>query len=146
MKFTLNIDPGAQEELVLTMHSGGKFAEEIENLVFSYNGDDLLFVFGEDEVSRLKFEDIECVTVIDRKVFAVDTSGKKWRIRERLYELESRLPQYFVRINKSTIANQNKIEHFKTTIGGSVDAIFKCGFTDYISRRCLPNLKRRIFK
>ena len=146
MKFTLKIDPNAQEELFLTMRSGGKFAEEIENLVFSYNGDDLLFCFDEDEVSRLKFEDIECVTVIDRKVYALDRSGKKWRVRERLYELEARLPQYFVRINKSTLANQSKIARFKSTIGGSVDAIFKCGFVDYVSRRCLPELKRRLFK
>lgn len=146
MKFTLKIDPNAQEELFLTMRSGGKFAEELENLVFSYNGDDLLFCFDEDEVSRLKFEDIECVTVIDRKVYALDGSGKKWRVRERLYELEARLPQYFVRINKSTLANQSKIARFKGTIGGSVDAIFKCGFVDYVSRRCLPELKRRLFK
>jgi len=29
------------------------------------------------------------------------------------------------------------------TYSGAVDAVFKCGYRDYVSRRCLAQIKRR---
>ena len=48
-----------------------------------------------------------------------------------------------MRINKSNIANEHRILKFETLIGGGVDAIFKCGYKDYVSRRCFKDIKRR---
>ena len=92
---------------------------------------------------RLRFEDIECITVIDRRVVIIDTSGAKYRFKERLRDLEEVLPSYFIRINKSTIANEHRILRFAAVFSGGVDAIFKCGYKDYVSRRCLSEIKRR---
>lgn len=144
MKFKLLIDKEKDEELILSVHSANEFAAKIENLVLSYNENDEISVFDEDESRSIKVEEIECVTVIDRKTYVILRTGKKYRTHMKLFELESVLPQYFIRINKSAIANERRIASFKANFNGSVDAIFKCGYKDYVSRRCLAVIKRRL--
>ena len=39
--------------------------------------------------------------------------------------------------------NEKRLEKFKTTFSGAVDAVFKCGYVEYVSRRCLSQIKRR---
>ena len=99
--------------------------------------------YKDDEIRKLSFEEIECITIFDRKVFIVDHKQNYYRIQERLRDLENILPSYFIRINKSTIANETCVLRFETSIGGGVDAIFKCGYRDYVSRRCFVEIKRR---
>jgi len=111
-----------------------------------YSGDDLIAAYTEDEQLMLKFSQIECVTVIDGKTYAIDTKGDRFRIKLRLNEAEQRLPSVFIRINKSTLANEKRIERFKATYSGGVDAIFKCGYREYVSRRCFADIKRRFRK
>ena len=146
MKYKLIIDSEKDEEVVVTAHSASELTDKIEDIVLSYEGSDSIHAYNDDEIVRLNFEAIECFTVIDRKIFAVAEDGKKYRISHRLCELEAMIPSYFVYINKSTIANQRRIKCFKTAFSGSVDAIFKCGYTDYVSRRCFSEIKRRFEK
>ena len=146
MKFQLIIDPHGDEEVVARVHRASELTDKIEALVLAYDGNDSLLATGDDEVIRLPYSDIECITVIDRKVFAVDGRGVKYRVSRRLCELEELLPSCFIRINKSTIANERKIVRFKTAFSGAVDAVFKCGYTDYVSRRCFADIKRRFEK
>jgi DNA-binding LytR/AlgR family response regulator len=58
--------------------------------------------------------------------------------------LEHQLPSSFIRINKSTLANESALDRFTVTYAGSVDAVFKCGYTEYVSRRCFAQIKRRL--
>ena len=146
MKYKLIVDKDKEEEVVVTAHAANELTDRIEDMVLSYAGNDSIHAYSDDEIVRLGFEDIECFTVIDRKIFAMSGDGKKYRISHRLCELEEMLPSYFTYINKSTIANQRSIKCFKTAFNGSVDAIFKCGYTDYVSRRCFAEIKRRFEK
>ena len=146
MKFSLIIDKNKDEEIIAHVHAECELTREIENLVLSYTGSDKLLAMGEDEMTYLLFSDIECITVIDRKIYAIDGFGKKFRIKSKLFEVEEILPSYFVRINKSSLANMQKIKRFQTSFNGSVDVEFKCGHLDYVSRRCLSEVKRRFLK
>ena len=92
---------------------------------------------------KLSFQDIECITVLDRKVVAIDTHGSHYRLQERLRDLETILPSYFIRINKSTLANEHRIARFDAGFSGSVDAVFHCGYREYVSRRCFAQIRRR---
>ena len=92
---------------------------------------------------KLAFSEIECITILDRKVIAIDGSGNHYRISDRLRDLESILPSYFIRINKSTLANEHRIARFDAVFSGSVDAVFQCGYREYVSRRCFAEIKRR---
>ena len=81
--------------------------------------------------------------MLDGKTYAIDTRDRHYRLRHRLYELEELLPSSFIRINKSALANENRLDRFAVTYSGAVDAIFKCGHTEYVSRRCFAQIKRR---
>lgn len=143
MKFKLVIEKEGEEEIIAKVYSASELTKKIENLVLSYSGCDEIIVQGDYELLRLKFEDIECITVDDRKLFVIDGKGQKYRTAGNLSEIEGRMPSYFIRINKSCIANERKISCYKTTFSGGVDAIFKCGYRDYVSRRCFAEIKRR---
>ena len=143
MKFKLVIDEKCEEEIVAKVHSANDLTAKIEDLVLSYAGNDEITVHGDYELLTIKFADIECITVIDRKVFVIDRLGRSLRTSGTLSDIEKALPNYFIRINKSTLANERKISCFKTTFSGGVDAILKCGYKDYVSRRCFAEIKRR---
>ena len=143
MKFKLIIDKEKDEELVATVHSRSALTDEIETLVLKYAGTDRISAYRDDEMKMLAFSDIECVTVLDGKTYAIDFKNQRYRLRQRLYELEAILPSSFIRINKSTLANENRLDRFAVTYAGSVDAVFKCGYTEYVSRRCFAQIKRR---
>ena len=99
--------------------------------------------YRDDEMRKLSFDEIECITVIDRKVIAIDTEGIQYRIQDRLRDLEKILPSYFIRINKSTLANEHRIGRFDAAFSGGVDAVFQCGDREYVSRRCFAEIRRR---
>lgn len=143
MKFTLIVNKDAQEEVVATVHQPSTLTEQIEALVLAYEKSDRIAAFTEDEMRILKFSQIECVTILDGKTCAIDTQGKRYRLKQRLYELEPLLPSCFIRINKSTFANENRIKEFSAAFSGAVDAVFLCGYREYVSRRCFAAIKRR---
>lgn len=143
MKFKLIIDKTKDEEIVATVHSRSGLTDRIETLVMEHSGTNQIPAYAEDDMIMLAFTDIECITVLDGKTYAIDKRNRHYRLRYRLYELEELLPSYFIRINKSTLANENRLNRFAVTYSGAVDAVFQCGYTEYVSRRCFAQIKRR---
>ena len=143
MKYKLIIDKAAEEEITAIVHAPSALTQQIENLIYSYSGADSIVGYREDETRKLAFAEIECITILDRRVIAIDTEGNHYRIQERLRDLEDALPSYFIRINKSTLANEHHILRFKAAFSGGVDAVFRCGYREYVSRRCFSEIKRR---
>ncbi len=143
MKYKLIIDKNAEEEIVAVVHAPSSLTQKIENLVYSYSGHDCIMGYSGDRMRRLAFSEIECITIIDRKVIAIDTKGDHYRIQDRLRDLEDILPSYFIRINKSTLANEHRIAQFDAVFSGGVDAVFQCGYREYVSRRCFAEIRRR---
>ena len=75
MKYRLVIDKRAQEEIVAVVHAPSSLTQQIENLVRSYSGEDFVMGSRDDEICRLPFCEIECITILNRKVTAVDAQG-----------------------------------------------------------------------
>jgi len=143
MKYKLIIDKTAEEEVTVVAHTPSSLTQQIENLVRSHSGADHVLGYGENEMRRLPFSEIECVTVLSRKVIAIDIRGNQFVLKDRLRDLEAVLPSYFIRINKSTLANEHRILRFDAAFSGGVDAVFRCGHRDYVSRRCFGIIRRR---
>ena len=143
MKYRLIIDKHAEEEITVVAHAPSSLTRQIEDLVLSYSGSEFLMGYREDEMRKLNFSDIECITILDSKVMAIDTNGCQYRIQDRLRELEDILPSYFIRINKSSLANEHCIARFDVAFSGGVDAVFQCGYREYVSRRCFAEIRRR---
>ena len=143
MKYKLIIDKDAEEEIIVTVHAPSSLTERIEDLVNRFSGVDHFVGYKDDVIRKLYFREIECVTVLDRKVIAIDTDGNRYYLKYSLRDAEEILPSYFIRINKSTLANERRILRFDAAFSGGVDAVFRCGYREYVSRRCYAEIKRR---
>ena len=143
MKYKLVIDKDAEEEITAVVHAPSALTQQIENLVRSFSGPDGILGYRDDQMRKLAFSEIECITVLDRKVIAIDAQGRQYRLQDRLRDLEEILPSYFIRINKSTLANEHRIARFDAVFSGGVDAVFQCGYREYVSRRCFGAIRRR---
>ncbi|MBQ8498175.1 MAG: LytTR family transcriptional regulator [Clostridia bacterium] len=143
MKYKLMIDKDAEEEIIAIVHAPSSLTQEIENLVYSFSGTDSIMGYRDDEMRKLTFGEIECITILNRKVIAIDTKGNHYALKDRLRDLEDILPSYFIRINKSTLANEHRILRFDAVFSGGVDAVFQCGYKEYVSRRCFVEIRRR---
>lgn len=142
MKFRIVIDKEKEEEIVARVHEKTPLIEELEALVTGAGAAEEIAGYDEDGIRVLRTGETECFYVEDGKTYAAYSDGKRYRIKLHLYELESALPKNFRRINKSNIANMKRIVRFRTSLNGAVDAVFKSGFSDYISRRCFAELKK----
>ena len=143
MKYKLIIDKDAEEEITVIVHAPSSFTQQVEDLVCGYSGFDYIMGYRDDEIRKLSFSEIECITILERKVIVIDTDGNQYRIQDRLRDLEEILPSYFIRINKSTLANEHRILRFDAAFSGGVDAVFRCGYREYVSRRCFSEIRRR---
>ena len=146
LRYKLIIDKDAEEEIIAVVHAPSTLTHQIENLVCSFSGSDSIMGYRDNEMRRLSFSDIECITILDRKVTAIDRNGSHYRIQDRLRDLEEVLPSYFIRINKSALANEHRIARFDAVFSGGVDAVFCCGYREYVSRRCFAEIRRRYEK
>ena len=143
MKYKLVIDKDAEEEIIAIVHAPSSLTQEIEDLVRGFSGVDFIMGYREEEIRKLSFEEIECITILDRKAVAIDTKGDHYSLKDTLRDLEDILPSYFIRINKSTLANEHRIQRFDAVFSGGVDAVFYCGYKEYVSRRCFAEIRRR---
>lgn len=141
MKFTLIIDNQHEEEVIVYAHKKTAVIEQIEHLLNCNNPE--IIGFEDKTAVKLDTNDIYCFICEDNKIYAL-TENKRYRIKMRLYVLEEQLNGNFIKINQSCIANKAKLERFVPSVYGSVTAVFKNGYTDYISRRNLKNVKERL--
>ena len=131
MKCTLIITDEHEEEVVIYARERTKLTNDIEVLVCGSVPE--LIGYKENEVVKLTSDLISCFTVEGNKVYAL-TDSEKLQIKLRLYQLEEMLPDTFVKINQSCIANIRKIERFDTSVSGTLLIKFKNGYKDYVSR------------
>ena len=141
MKCEIIIDKNTEEKVVIYAKEATKLVQEIKQLAeASHVG---LLGYNGKEIVTLNPADIYCVTVIGGKVCAV-CEREHLQLKERLYILEEKLPDCFLKINQSCIANTQKIERFDASISGTLKVRFKNGHTDYVSRRQLKQVKERM--
>lgn len=143
MKFRIVIDKEKEEEVVARVHVRTPLIDELEELVTSDKNAEEIIGYDEDAIIKLCVKDVEAFYIEEGKTYAAYSDKKRYRVKLHLYELEAILPKDFKKINKSNLANMKHIVRFKTSLNGAVDAEFKSGFSDYISRRCFATLKRR---
>ena len=141
MKYTIIIDKNREEEVIVYAKEKSTLTDEIERLVSDNN----LGFIGYDkngEGVNLTADEVYCFTAEDNKIFAI-TEKEKLRLKCRLYQLEEVLPECFVKINQSCVANIRKIARFDTSVSGTLLIKFKNGYKDYVSRRQMKAVKER---
>ena len=141
MKIQVIVDKNNEEKIVIYTKEETNLAKQIEKIV-NENAFELLG-YKDEEIVKLTPSQIYCVSVIDNKVWAI-LEKEKYLLKHRLYEVQKKLPENFVKINQSCIANIDKINRFDASFSGTLKLIFKNSYTDYVSRRQLKTVKERI--
>ena len=141
MKCEIVIDANAEEKVVIYAKENNRLVQEVKQLVeasqlglVGYNG---------KEIVTLNPADIYCIAVTGGKTCAI-CEKETLQLKERLYVLEEKLPDFFLKINQSCIANMRMMERFDASISGTLKVRFKNGYTDYVSRRQLKQVKERM--
>ena len=141
MKYKLIIDDKQEESIVITAHSKTELIKEIEALITK---DSLkLYGYRDEQIVPLDKNEVYAFYTLDGKVFASVKEGNLL-IKERIYQLEELLLESFVKVNQGCLINVKKILRFESNLGGSIKVVMKNGYSDYISRRELQNVKRRM--
>ena len=141
MKCYTYIKENEEERVLIYAHDRTRLVEDIESLVLSSEID--LTGSYDSEIIKIDINDVVCFISDNNKVFAL-IGDKKYQIKYRLYQIEELNLNLFIKINQSCLANKTKIKKFETTIGGALKVVFKNGYIDYIARRELKNVKKRM--
>ena len=141
MKYQLIIDDTKEESVVITAHNKTKLVLEIEKLI--KNSQLKLIGYKDNEIYPLEITDIYCFYTLDGKVYA-KTKNDEFMIKERIYQIEEETKDLFIKINQGCLVNVKTILRFESNMGGSIKVVLKNNYSDYISRRELKNVKRRL--
>jgi len=139
--YRLIIDKEKEESLVLTVHERGEIVEKIEELIGEKT--DRIYAYKEDEILPISANDADCFFTDKNKVYA-HLGKEKYLLKVRLYQLEEITKNSFIKINRGCLINIRKIKKFEMSFGGTISVVLNNGFKDYISRRELQNVKRRM--
>lgn len=141
MKFTVILNSEREDEVIVYAKEKNSLVKSIEELV---NGADNYFtVQNESGIKRITEKEAYCFYIEDKKVYAL-TEKEKLLLKMRLYSIEEKLSEDFIKINQSTVINIKKIQRFDVSVTGTLKVIMKNGYTDYVSRRRIKNVKERL--
>ena len=102
-----------------------------------------LIGYRSGEIRPILICDISCFTIEDSKLIAHTRSGK-YKLKERLWEIEGLVGEDFIKINQSCLVCIRNVLKFDTSIGGSLKVVLDTGYEDYVSRRQMKTVKTRI--
>lgn len=141
MKVKIDINNENEERVEIYAKARTSLISEIETLCI--NDSDELNGIKNDEIIKLHLSDILCFVSENSKVFAI-TEDDKYQVNRRLYQLEELYNDSIIKINQSCLVNPKKIKKFKSSIGGSLLIELIGGYSEYVSRRELKNVKRKM--
>lgn len=144
MQVEIKLDESCTEPKIVIYTAS--MSEDVQTIVHTLTDSPLQILFGKqgEKIQPLIQADLIRVYAAGGKVFAVTDSGE-YTLRQRLYELESRLPpSQFVRISNSEIINLRKVDHFDLNFAGTICVKLSDGSTTYVSRRYVSKLKKRL--
>lgn len=140
MELKIVIDKNRAEEVLVFAHERSELVKSIESLVERCEKN--FVAYGDGCVRKIRADEVYCFVSCGGKVYAL-TEKEKLLLKERLYQIEEKLGNNFVKINQSCIGNVNSIKNFDVSVSGTLKVIFKNGYTDYVSRRQIKNVKER---
>ncbi len=143
MKIIIQTDDTVQETtLTITCR---EITPELERLAEAFRiSDKKISVKANGEIRLIELKSILYVETVDGNTFVYTENGV-FESPLRLYELESMLAEHkFIRVNKSTLLNLNKIESLKSDIDRRIRVTLKNGYQLIISRSYAEDFKAKL--
>ena len=144
MKIVIQTDSSVQETtLSITCKD---ITPELERLISVFRlADKKLSAKKNGEVHLIDLKSVLYVESLERNTF-IYTDDDVYESNYRLYELESLLGECnFVRVNKSTLLNLNKIKSIKSDIDRRIRVTLENGYQLIISRSYAEEFKSKIY-
>jgi Response regulator of the LytR/AlgR family len=127
-------------QLVELLDKLGRIADDSPNTIIGKSGEDSYQIIAYPQVYyfEARGNNVFCITA-----GASSNSTNEYRIKEKLYELEARLPQNrFLRVNKSYIVNIDNVNEIIPWFGRRLILRFVDGKREIeVSRNYVKNLK-----
>ena len=141
MQYRIEISSEQKEDIIIFAKEKTSVLEKIEEIISAEKTE--LLGYSENDIIKISKDEVYCFLTENGRIYAM-TEGGRWQLKERLYTLEEKFSLNFVKINQSCLVKIDKIAKFRTTIGGALQVVLKNGYTDYVSRRQLKEVKERI--
>ena len=144
MKIVIQTDSSIQETtLSITCKD---ITPELERLISVFRlADKKLSAKKNGEVHLIELKSVLYVESLEQNTF-IYTDDDVYESNYRLYELESMLGECnFVRVNKSTLLNLNKIKSIKSDIDRRIRVTLENGYQLIISRSYAEEFKSKIY-
>ncbi|MBR2029908.1 MAG: LytTR family transcriptional regulator [Clostridia bacterium] len=141
MKCTIVIDKDRDEEVIIYLKKPNEISGKIQNLVGK--AIPTLVGYSNENIVNVDVDDVFCFSVQEGRVYAF-TQNEQLLVKERLYMLEQQFGDRFVKINQSCLVSPDKIARFDTSVGASLRVTLKNGYFDYVSRRQMKVVKKRM--
>lgn len=144
MKIVIQTDSSVQETtLSITCKD---ITPELERLISVFRlADKKLSAKKNGEVHLIELKSVLYIESLERNTF-IYTDDDVYESNYRLYELESLLGECnFVRVNKSTLLNLNKIKSIKSDIDRRIRVTLENGYQLIISRSYAEEFKSKIY-
>jgi DNA-binding LytR/AlgR family response regulator len=143
MKFFLEIDKEKEPTVTIVCKKVTRTIAQIEALCREAKEDnDVVYGYFEDEIIPLNLTDVTCFFTRDNKVMA-RMKGKDYVTKIRIKDVMDLVDDTFIKINQGCVANVKRIKKFSASFGGSLRVFFEDGYSDYVSRREVSQVKRR---
>jgi DNA-binding LytR/AlgR family response regulator len=142
-KVRIEIDPDCEEEIIIRCRNMSEEAIRIESVVSALEASEMELELGE----KLHFVKISSLLFFetDGSKTAAHTVDRMYYTDLKLYELEERLPNSFMRISKSCIINVNAVSSIHKEITGICEAFFRnTPKKVYVSRSYYKPFKEKI--
>lgn len=145
MKVRIEIDDQLTEkEIVIKAPSYDPEVQNLYRIIQNQTEQTQSLVFYKDNSEFfLDFDSVLFFETDDRQVHA-HTTDDDYQIHFRLYELENKLPDQFIRISKSAIINLNNIFSLTRSVSGTLVKFQNSHKQVYVSRRYYKQLKDRL--
>lgn len=142
MEVKLNIVPDCGEVSVTI--TAPALTDEVKALAARLSGGGALTGWQGERAYPIQEEDLLRCFAQDKGVKAQTAQGV-YDLRERLYELESKLDRHtFVRISHSEIVNLKKVTALDLSLTGTIRMTLSDGTACYVSRRYVKKIKEAL--
>lgn len=142
MKINCHVDPNLKEEhgeLWLR-----KITPEINDFLQKLaQSDDAIWCHYLSQIVPVKYQDIYALEVANRDI-SVFTEKQQLSYNDRLSNLKTDLPSYFIEASRSAVFNYQHIDHLEILDNGLIDVVLTNNHRVQISRRNIKNLKERL--
>lgn len=140
-KIVIRFDKNLEKDLIeVVAKEDNPLVRNIENYI-NKNFPNSINCYKNNQLFRIPIDDIYRIYCENSFVY-LNTEDQKFEIKERLYEIESKLNLFsFFKINKSELINMNKVKDFDFTYSGKVLVHLSNGDISTVSRRNINKLK-----